>query len=152
MEGFPVAKLQRHFWFDGKWCNGRRYNGKITAAFSTQSIQIRMKGSKLLLVQREWANLQPFEGLDKDVCVESVERLVHSIGAFSQLEKSAHGTAVHAGRPHPPIDQVRPFFRRPPVDVSATFATGKRSNYIQQTRGLWTATPTLIKEDEIGYD
>lgn len=67
--------------------------------------------------------LQPFEGLDKDVCVESVERLVHSIGAFSQLEKSAHGTAVHAGRPHPPIDQVRPFFRRPPVDVSATFAT-----------------------------
>ena len=37
MEGFPAAKLQRHFWFDGKWCNGKRYNGKITAAFSTQS-------------------------------------------------------------------------------------------------------------------
>ena len=37
MEGFPVAKLQRHYWFDGKWCNGKRYNGKITAAFSTQS-------------------------------------------------------------------------------------------------------------------
>ena len=39
MEGFPAAKLQRHFWFDGKWCNGKRYNGKITAAFSTQSCQ-----------------------------------------------------------------------------------------------------------------
>ena len=37
MEGFPAAKLQQHFWFDGKWCNGKRYNGKITAAFSTQS-------------------------------------------------------------------------------------------------------------------
>ena len=37
MEGFPAAKLQRHFWFDGKWCNGKHYNGKITAAFSTQS-------------------------------------------------------------------------------------------------------------------
>ena len=37
MEGFPAAKLQRDSGFDGKWCNGNHYNGKITAAFSTQS-------------------------------------------------------------------------------------------------------------------
>ena len=44
MEGFPAAKLQQHFWFDGKWCNGKCYNGKVTAAFSTQSNYVEIVG------------------------------------------------------------------------------------------------------------